>query len=127
MTRRWTFYDPVESNTYQFQVNPNAGGTPAQKKTITTQPTLAPGGKTLCFEGADEPLTFEWSGVLLDESQFNAFRTWYNLRYQIQLTDDLGRQYYIYITGFDFKRERAAHHAFKHTYTAKATLLDWPS
>lgn len=122
---RWTFYDPKTLVTYVFAVNPNAGGSPVRKKNVQTQATTAPRGITLYFEGADEPLSFEWSGTINDQAHLQAYKDWFDKRHQILLTDDLGRQFYIYITSFDPKRVRSYQHRWKHTYTAKATALDW--
>lgn len=122
--RRWVFTDPSNGESYMFDVNPNAGGTPQSKRNMTTQKTTA-GGKIIYFEGSLEPQTFEWSGVLLDEVQYQAYADWYNKKHQIYVTDDLERTYSIYIISFEPKRERARQHLFKHSYTAKAVLLDW--
>lgn len=122
---RWRFRDPYSDVIYDFEVSPNEGGSPARKRNITTTPTTAPKGKALIFEGSQEPATLNWSGILLGEDQLNVFKEWYDKRHQILLTDDLGRSFYLYITHFEFKRIRAAHHSFKHSYTADAILLDW--
>lgn len=127
MACRWTFTDtstatPVVAT---FEVNPNAGGTPNQKKTVVTQATSAPDGVPLVFEGTDEPSTFEWSGLLTSETQFDMYQTWYEKHHQILLTDDLGRDYWIYITEFSPQRKRSGRFTWKHEYTVKATVLDW--
>lgn len=123
---KWVFEDPAESQEYIFHINPNAGGSPAYRKNITQQATVAPGGKTLLFEGADSPQEFSFSGVILEEAQYNAFVEWWQKRRQIKLTDDLDREYWIYITSFEPTRVRARSHPWKHTYNASALRLDWP-
>jgi len=122
---RWTFEDPATLETYEYEVNPAAGGTPEYKKSIEYQNTLAPGGRTLIFEGRDEPLTLEWSGTILSEEQHTTFVDWWDKRHQIYLTDDLDRQYTIYITEYSPKRVRNASNQWKHEYTIRATILDW--
>lgn len=124
---RWTFYDPTVPVTYTFEINPDTGGSPGYAKTLTSQSTVAPGGKALVFEGADEVPSFEFSGTILTEAHFNAFTEWFDKRRQIQVTDDLGRQHWIYIATFKPVRERAVHHPWKHSYTITAVILDWPS
>jgi hypothetical protein len=125
---RWLFTNlnlatPV---TVEFDVNPREGGSPSRKKIMTTESTLAPGGKVLIFEGAEEVGPLEWSGVILREDHLNMYLEWYALQNQILLTDDLGREQMIYITEFSPQRERSAVHPWKHTYTARASILDWP-
>lgn len=122
---RWTFYDPNTTVTNTYSVNPNAGGTPELKKQTTSQRTTA-GAKVIYFEGNTVPHTLQWSGTLLDEDQLDMFQEWFDKRHQILLTDDLGREYYIYITSFQIQRERARQHLWKHSYTMSASILDWP-
>lgn len=126
MVVRWTFYDPVTVETYTMQVNPKEGGTPGLKKNVNYKATTAATGRVLAFEGRDEPRMFDWSGTILTEQHLMDLTEWFNKRRQIQLTDDLGRQYWIYITDFTPKRERAVHHPWKHSYTMKAMEVDWP-
>lgn len=122
---KWTFYDATTASTYTFAINPNEGGTPLRRKTISYQNTAAPDGKTLIFEGRDEPRKISFSGTLLEQAQLDAFETWFEKRHQVRVTDDLGREYWIYITSFEPKRARARSHPWKHTYTCEATILDW--
>lgn len=122
---KWSFYDPFTSETYTFQVNPKEGGTPAYKRKFSYQATAAASGKTLVFEGRAEPFSVDFSGTLLTEGQLNAFVQWWEKRNQIKLTDDLGREYWVVIEEFVPKRERAMHYPFKHSYTCKATVVDW--
>lgn len=126
MVVRWTLYDPIDTTTYTMQVNPKEGGSPGRKKNVGYSNTSAPDGKTIMFEGRDDPQTLEWSGTILTEQHLNDLETWFLKRRQVQLTDDLGRQYWIYITEYTPKRERAVHSPWKHSYTMKANILDWP-
>lgn len=127
MPVRWRFDDPVNLDTYEFHISPNEGGSLQYKKTINYQNTSAPDGKTLVFEGRDEPKTSEFSGVILDREHYEAMVDWFNRRHQIKVTDDLERQFWIYIVEFTPKRERAAHSPWKHSYTCRYVVLDWES
>lgn len=127
MVVRWSFHDPTIPETYVLEINPNEGGSPEYKKTITYANTSAPDGKTLIFEGRDEVQTISFSGTLLTVTHLTALTNWFQKRHQILVTDDLSRQFWIYITSFSPKRERAAHSPYKHSYTVEATVLDWPT
>ncbi len=124
---RWIFYDAGTDETYVFPVNPSSGGSPAYKKTFTFQNTSAPDGKTLVFQGRPETQTLDFDGTLFEQVELDAFVTWWQKQNQINLTDDLGRQYSIVIQEFSPKRVRAALHPWKHTYSCKALIVDWPS
>lgn len=125
--QRWTFYDTVTTETYTFEINPNDGGTPAYVKHVTYVNTTAPDGKALMFEGAREAQVLEFAGTILYETQMTAMRTWWDKEHQLLLTDDLGRQFHIIITDFTPKRVRNAQRPWKHTFTVKATVIDWPA
>jgi hypothetical protein len=121
----WYFTDLATSTEYIFEVNPNAGGSPLYQKNIAARTTLAAGGKQLVYQGTQIPSSFEWSGVLLNQEQHDMFTLWWEYRHQIQVTDDLQRTFYIYISDYTPERQRAAHSPHKRSYTMKATALDW--
>lgn len=123
---KWRFYDPIADEEYVFDINPNEGGTPSRRKSISYQSTAAPGGKTLIFEGQDEVPQLEFSGVALDMAQVDAFDAWFEKRHQIRVTNDRGKSYWVYITEFTPTRKRAVSHPDKHDYRIAATILDWP-
>lgn len=127
MVVRWIFFDPTDSTTQVFEVNPNEGGTQSYSKNITQSNTLTPAGRTLAFEGSKQTPEISFSGVILTETMLNLIITWFNKTHQILLTDDLGREMMIYITKFEPKRVRKPQIPFYHTYTVTALILDWPT
>lgn len=122
---RWIFQDPVTSTSVTFPINPNDGGSPSYEHNFQYQNTAAPDGKVLVYEGRDNPQAIEFSGVLFTEDHFNMFVTWWQKRYQVNVTDDLGREFSIIIEKFVPKRERAIHFPWKHSYSVTATVVDW--
>lgn len=122
MTVKWTFTDE-NAVSYTFGTNPNAGGSPTLKKTITPFSLAGSDGVLVLFEGRQTPPTIEWSGVALDEDQYLAAITWFGHRHQVLLTDDLGRSLWIYITEFTPKRGGRVKHPWRMTYTVKAVVL----
>lgn len=124
MVVRWTFFDPEESETHVFDVNPSAGGSPSYDKRLVYETTTA--GRALIFEGGEEPQRIEFSGVIYTQEQFEVFATWYAKKNQIQMTDDLGRSFWIFITSFKPVRGFKVSHPWRHTYTVQATIVDIP-
>lgn len=118
---KWLFEDLALDESYVFEINPNEGGSPQYKKNITYQDTIA--GNTLIFEGGDQAIETSVSGTLLSQSQHETFVDWFSKRHLIRLTDDLGRTYMIYITGYEPKRVRAVQARYKHTYTLSYTIV----
>ena len=121
----WTFTDPVTLDTYDMEINPNQGGTPSYRKSITYRSTAAPDGKVLMFEGRDEPQQMRVDGVILNQALLDTIVTWWQKRYAVEVLDDLCRSFNIYITAFEPKRERSNSHVWRHTYTLEYTILDW--
>jgi len=122
---RWTFYDPVTSETWQFNLNPKEGGSLQYEKNLTYEVTTDPDGKTLIFEGRDQPMESSFSGTILEEDHYNALLTWWQKRRQIRLTDDLNRQMWIYIKSFAPKRQRTVHYPWRHEYEVTFVIIDW--
>jgi len=124
-TVRWVLTDPVTLEEYEFDINPNEGGTPQLAKNVRYLNTSAPNGRVIAFEGRDDPKEMQVSGTILTQAHLEALQTWYAKRYQISLTDDLGRVYSIYITNFSAQRKRSALHIWKHTYNLSYVIIDW--
>lgn len=123
--QRWTFTDPVTSETYEFEINPSEGGSPSLEKNMTYTNTAAPEGRALAFEGRPNVQTSQFKGTILTEEHYNAMMYWFGVKNQINMTDDLGRTQSIYITKFDPQRVRAVQHPWKHSYTVSYFVLDW--
>lgn len=124
MVTKWQFWDPIASETYVFPINPNAGGTPTRAKSLAIEKTAAPDGKAILFEGREDPRKISVSGAILEEAELNAFYAWYDKRHQVRLTDDLGRQFWVYITNFSATRDRRQSHPWHHSYQMEMTILD---
>lgn len=125
MVVRWIFTDPVTLDTYTVPINPNDDGTPSSNKTINYSNTSGPNGNVLMFEGRDQVKEIQISGVILEQAHLDALQSWHDKRYQVTVTDDLGRTFSIYITSFVPKRIRVASNVWKHEYTMTYTILDW--
>lgn len=126
MTRiAWVLSDPVTATTYDLPINPSSGGTPGYKKNIQYQNTAAPGGKVLMFEGREDAKTISVSGSILEQTLLDQLVVWYNKRNPIELTDDLGRIFRVYITAFNPTRVRRATRPYFHEYQMELTILDW--
>lgn len=125
MVVKWLFEDPVTMESYTFDINPNTGGSPAYEKNTLYKNTCAPDGKVVIAEGLDNPQKLSFSGVLLFQEQYDAFVTWWDKRYQVYITDDLGRQFSVEIDTFTPTRERAVHYPWKHSYSVDATIVEW--
>jgi hypothetical protein len=118
MSMKWQFTDPsmATPDTYTFYANPT-GDSPVYQKNLTYQAMLAPGAPPLIFEGQDNPTTFSVTGSILVESQYAAFVYWFNKRHPFILTDDTGRQRWIYLTNFSPVRKLSRLYPWRHEYT----------
>lgn len=125
MVVRWEFTDPVTLESYEFEINPSEGGSPASKKNLSYINTAAPEGRALAFEGRSAVKTGSFKGTILTEAHYNAIEYWFNKRNQIYMTDDLGRTTTIYVTDFEPRRVRSVQHPWKHEYSVNYAVIDW--
>lgn len=116
--------DPTEE--YKWEINPKEFDI-TNRKQLSFQTTAAPDGRVLAFEGRDEVQKVAFSGTVLTESQYEQMLHWFTKRHQVEIEDDLGRIFSIYITSFNPKRERNRSYPWKHSYTCEAIVLDWSS
>jgi hypothetical protein len=70
---RWTFEDLTVTTptTYEFEINPNQGGSPRYQKQIMTKSTCAPDGRVIIQEGRDLPNEMSFTGVILKEEMYD--------------------------------------------------------
>lgn len=116
----WKFYDGT--NTYLLPVNPNAASMPSKKRNLTYQAT--PTGGQITYEGRKTPNVLNFSGDILQESQYNSFRLWFLKRKQVRITDDLGQNFWVYLTSFSPSRQKSREYDWMMTYSAEAFVLD---
>lgn len=129
MVQRWTFYDPTTLAVDTIFLNPQEMRLPDREKNITTQETTAPSpdGRLILTEGVDKPATLGFVGVTLTLANIDFLQALYDKRYQVKLTDDFDREWWIYVYKFGLTRPRTrpSHPEF-HRYTLDAYVLDWP-
>lgn len=125
---RWTFYDPVLVETQTIFLNPQELRLPDREKNITVTETTAPDGKLILSEGIDKPATIGFVGVTLTLDQIAFLENLYDKRYQVRLTDDFAREWWIYVYKLTLTRPktRPSHPEF-HRYTMDSYVLDWPT
>lgn len=122
----WRWEDAVEGMVEIMPINPNEGASPKYAKQLTKTTTTAGGtqGQTIIFEGADQPIEFSFSGVILTQAHYDfIYRAWAK-RHPVRLTDDLGRTFTIYLESFSPERKRSITYPWRHTYQATAVVLE---
>lgn len=116
----WVFYDGVD--TYVLPVNPDSASMPTPNRTLTFQATCT--GKQVIYEGRPQTKKISFSGVTIEEGQYQAFKNWVNKRKQIQITDDLGQKYWVYLKSFKPQRRRNDTYPWLMDYSAEGVVLD---
>lgn len=121
----WQFEDPVEGTVEFMEINPNEGASPNFQKSLTKSLTSAPGGESraLIFEGADQVTQFDFSGVILQQSQYEFLYNAWNKRHPVRLTDDLGRSFTIYFETFTPTRKLSRTYPWRHDYQASTVIV----
>lgn len=120
IVRRWIF--AAEGHTYTVPLNPEAMQSLFGQRAVTAKATLA--GRVLLTEGVTPPVTWSFSGQILDAEHFEALRHWvYDINQRVTITDHFGRRIVCALQSFTPEPKRAVGHAWRHTYTVKALVL----
>lgn len=132
--KAWSVYDPVLDETVYLEVNPSedSGSHGINKSIIYAAPIstfVSSSGHLkvdamLIAEGPAERESFQYNGTVYTEAQFNMMRALSNKGYPVEMTDDLGRTFLVYITAFEPKRERSVKFKWKHTYTLAGLVIE---
>lgn len=121
----WILEDLVTSETYSWEINPKDLTLP-RRKSMSYMATAAPGGRVVAYEGRDEPRKMSYSGTILTEEQYDNLTSWFEKRNLLKLTDDLGREYGVYVTSFEVQRSfHSAQFPWRHNYSGEMLLIDW--
>lgn len=125
---RWQIYDPDLDETWVFPMNPKSGALPDRVKNIAEQAVSASDvNHVLLFEGQDSPAKLAWDGTILTEDFYDAMLDWFDKRRQVQLTDDLGHVWWVYLTKFTPARVNKHNYPWAMTYQAECLVIDWAS
>ena len=119
----WIFQDVASDDVYEFAVNPLDATVPSIQKNISTQYTAS--GQPINFEGRQSVGKISFSGTILHEAHLNAMNEWAAKSTQVNLSDDLGRKYWVVITSFSPTRQYVPQYPWRHEYSAEATVLSW--
>ncbi len=119
---RWIFFDPTDSSTDEFELNPTDQSLP-KNRTIATKSRRFTGAKTVIVTNSQGIEEFSFDGTILTETMYNLFTLWFNKGHPIEITDDLGRTFSVYITKFTPRRELRKSVPWFHTYTVTGILV----
>lgn len=119
----WVFQQLHDPDIYEFAVNPLTARMPGVQKTFAKQKTAS--GKEVIFQGRDLVKTMAFSGTILTEEHLEVMDVWFSKEKQVSITDDLGQQYWVYLTSFNASRNYSSQFPWRHEYSAEATVLSW--
>lgn len=120
----WTVYDPVDDVTYSLPINPLEGGSPQRRKQYTAKGPAAPGAPAVVFEGNAGVLEFSVEGTILTQTHFEMLDELFDKPRQLLLTDDLGREFWVWIVEWSPRRKRSARFPWRHDYTLRYVEVD---
>jgi hypothetical protein len=127
MVVRWQIYDPDTDDTWVFPSNPSEGAVPSRERNIVEQAVSASDSTAvLLFEGAENARRLGWKGTITTEAFYRAMEDWFDTRHQVQLTDDLGQSWWVYLTKFTASRINRHNYPWAMTYDAEVIIIDWP-
>lgn len=118
----WRLFDTSTNSPaapYTFPRNPKAWTNPLKPNFLEHDVTSAPDGNVLAWQGADRSWTFEFSGYLDTQAEYEALEFWTNLRRRFWLIDHRNRVHYVTFEHFDAKARIVPNKPWAHDYTVK--------
>jgi hypothetical protein len=120
---RWRLIDTSLSNNvggWEFVKNPSRWTNPNQPSFLEHDVTTAPDGNILSWEGAQRSWTFEFSGYIDSQVEYEALEFWSNLRRRFWLIDHRDVARYVTFEHFDARARIVPGKPWAHDYTVKA-------
>jgi len=124
-SHRWTFEDLVKGDTYQFHVNPNAGGSAAPEKSLSVEATYSVEINGILQQAPWGPHQISFSGSVLSREQDEAMEAWASRQAQLKLVDDLGREMIGILSSFARTRIRRARNPWFSNYDAEFMVFHY--
>jgi len=133
----WQFYDPIGDESYSFPVNPNADTSNiGVNKNITysvasaaysgdngaTPADIPYTNVSVILDSVDEVKSFNFSGILYSAEEYFWLMYWSTRNNYVELTDDIGRTFEVYVTSFKTERVRSRKFPWKHSYSMETVV-----
>jgi hypothetical protein len=128
---KWKLYDPEEDQYFSFEYNPSKDdGSFALNKSTAYQVNAGSyrdnsnrdNIANIIFESHKEVKKFSFSGNIYNKDEFDRLELWFSKKYDLILTDDLNRNFRIYVSSFSPSRIRSRQFPYKHSYTVKGIV-----
>lgn len=126
--QKWQFHDPYDgnsgTNTWTFEVNPDAMSEPWPTRTINAAYTTAVDGQVLLTEGAPQLAQWTFAGQIYNAHQYDMFRSWvYDRNRRVQVKDHFGRIITCLLTKFDTTPVGRRSDYWRHSYQITALVI----
>lgn len=118
---RWRLADLTvgKERVYVFERNPARWTNPNRPNYLEHDVTTAPDGNILAWQGASRSWTFEFSGYLDTQAEYEELEFWSNLRRRFWLIDHRDRVHYVTFDHFDAKARIVPNKPWAHDYTIR--------
>lgn len=129
----WSWYDPVEDETYYMPVNPyqdngsnNIVRTTSYEVNAATYQDQSGVDRigNLVYHSSDDVPKQSYTGRLYTQDEVEDFTAVVEKNNALTLTDDLDRSYSVLIESFTLNRVRARNRPYKHEYSLTFIVLE---
>lgn len=121
---RWTFFDPTDSSSYTFEVNPNRMTSPYPDLGTDLGAQSPVTGQYRVFRGPVLPHEWTFGGVIRTATHHDALKLWVGKTDFIHVTDHFGRTFQVLFKEFAPKEQLpTATNANRYEYDVKALVL----
>ena len=118
---RWTLSLLDNSESYVFEINPNAALSAVRNRTIAWRYSRE--GHTGVRSGRT-PQPWEFSGVLRTEEQYLALLAWLNKRKKVRIVTDLGQELTVRLVAYKPEQAKTRLQApHRHQYSMSCLIL----
>jgi hypothetical protein len=117
----WRLVDltPTAPRTYQLTRNPSRWTNPERPSFLEHEVTTAPDGNVLAWQGPDRSWTFEFSGYLDTQAEYEELEFWAGLRRRFWLIDHRERARFVTFEHFDARARIVPNVPWAHDYTIR--------
>jgi len=135
MSVKWTFTDETENPAVVSTFTLNPSEVEHKKGGYLTNEVVTTAGRRILQRGRTTPETMSISGTFFEQADYYMFREMSEKRYQVKLTDDLAREFWVLIEKWNPNRESTRFGGYtgasssrldwRMTYSINMTILDW--
>jgi hypothetical protein len=121
---RWKLTDPVTTDVFTFENNPNVMSSMFADRQTITGPSNPRFGGIRAIRRLQAPTEFSFGGIFRTQTQYEALVEWCAKEYAVELSDHFDRSWSVLLNAFDPEEQRPSQRvSWKGTYRVRGLVL----